>query len=75
MTRLINIDKGGTLADFCLIDGEEVRYPKTLTTPARGARRLVIAVSGADGEARVKGLLLRLSSSSARRGPDKRSSL
>jgi N-methylhydantoinase A/oxoprolinase/acetone carboxylase beta subunit len=65
MTRLINIDNGGSLADFCLIDGQEVRHTKTLTTPARGARRLE----------RVKGLLLRLSSSSARRGPDKRSSL
>ena len=126
MTRLINMDNGGTLTDFCLIDGEEVRYTKTLTTPyglsrclldglakvselaygepqlrrvpstdcirysttqdtdeeavsrellarvndlsACGARRPVIAVS-ADGEARVRGLLLRLSPSSARRGP------
>jgi N-methylhydantoinase A/oxoprolinase/acetone carboxylase beta subunit len=33
MTRLINIDNGGTLTCFCLIDGEEVRYAKTLTTP------------------------------------------
>jgi len=33
MTRLINIDNGGTLTDFCLIDGDEVRYTKTLTTP------------------------------------------
>jgi N-methylhydantoinase A len=33
MTRLINMDNGGTLTDFCLIDGEEVRYTRTLTTP------------------------------------------
>src|SRR5580692_11393722 len=33
MTRLINIDNGGTLTDFCLVDGGEVRYTKTLTTP------------------------------------------
>jgi hypothetical protein len=33
MTRLINIDNGGTLTDFCPIDGGEVRYTKTLTTP------------------------------------------
>jgi N-methylhydantoinase A/oxoprolinase/acetone carboxylase beta subunit len=29
MTRLINIDNGGTLTDFCLVDGDEVRYTKT----------------------------------------------
>ena len=33
MTRLINIDNGGTLTDFCLVDDDEVRYTKTLTTP------------------------------------------
>jgi Hydantoinase/oxoprolinase N-terminal region len=33
MTRLINIDNGGTLTDFCLVDGDEVRYTKALTTP------------------------------------------
>ena len=33
MTRLINIDNGGTLTDFCFVDGGEVRYTKTLTTP------------------------------------------
>ena len=33
MTRLINIDNGGTLTDICVIDGDEVRYTKTLTTP------------------------------------------
>jgi hypothetical protein len=145
MTRLINMDNGDTLTDFCLIGGE-VRNIKTLTTPCglsrclldglakvselaygepqlatRAVHRLhpvfhpghqrsraagrtaavllvadptlveglaatqaqedlltalvgdrwgpVIAVSGADGEARVRGLLPRLSPSSARRGP------
>jgi N-methylhydantoinase A/oxoprolinase/acetone carboxylase beta subunit len=33
MTRLINIDNGGTLTDFCFVDDGEVRYTKTLTTP------------------------------------------
>jgi len=33
MARLINIDNGGTLTDFCVVDGDEVRYTKTLTTP------------------------------------------
>src|SRR6266566_9674263 len=33
MTRLINIDNGGTLTDFCLVDGGDVRYTKILTTP------------------------------------------
>ena len=33
MTRLINIDNGGTLADFCFGDGGEGRYTHTLTTP------------------------------------------
>lgn len=31
--RLINIDNGGTLTDFCVVEGDEVRYTKTLTTP------------------------------------------
>jgi N-methylhydantoinase A len=83
MTWLINVDNGGTTTGFCLVNGGEVRYTKTLTTPydlsrclfdglakasARGARRLVIAVSGSDsagGEARAKGC----TPSSARRGP------
>jgi N-methylhydantoinase A len=33
LTRLINIDNGGTLTDVCVIDGDNVRYTKTLTTP------------------------------------------
>ena len=94
MTWLINVDNGGTTTGFCLVDGGEVRYTKSLTTPydlsrcldvgdealsreptarvndlsARGARRLVIAVSGpdgADGEVRAKDR----TPSSARRGP------
>jgi N-methylhydantoinase A/oxoprolinase/acetone carboxylase beta subunit len=63
MTWLINVDNGGTTTGFCLVDGGEERYTKTLTTPSdlsrclfdglakaseRGARRLVIAASGSD---------------------------
>src|SRR5260370_35752660 len=33
MTWLINVDNGGTTTGFCLVDGGEVRYTKTLTTP------------------------------------------
>ncbi len=33
MTRLINIDNGGTLTDVCIVDGDSIRYTKTLTTP------------------------------------------
>jgi N-methylhydantoinase A len=33
VTRLINIDNGGTLTDVCVVDDEGVRYTKTLTTP------------------------------------------
>ncbi len=36
MTRLINIDNGGTLTDVCVVDG--VRYTKTLITPDIGDR-------------------------------------
>ena len=32
MTRLINIDNGGTLTDVCVIDDDGVRCTKTLTT-------------------------------------------
>lgn len=31
--KLINIDNGGTLTDFCVIDGERIFRTKTLTTP------------------------------------------
>lgn len=33
MGKLINIDNGGTLTDFCLLDGERLIFTKTLTTP------------------------------------------
>lgn len=33
MGKLINIDNGGTLTDFCVQDGATTRYTKTLTTP------------------------------------------
>ena len=34
MTRLINIDNG-TPTYVCVVDGDNVRYTKTLTTPVR----------------------------------------
>ena len=33
MGKLINIDNGGTLTDFCAFDGEQLLFTKTLTTP------------------------------------------
>jgi N-methylhydantoinase A len=33
MTWLINVENGGTTTGFCHVDGGEVRYTKTLTTP------------------------------------------
>ena len=33
MGMLINIDNGGTLTDFCVVDGSHVHRVKTLTTP------------------------------------------
>jgi N-methylhydantoinase A len=51
MTRLINIDNGGTLTDFCLVDDGEVRYTKTLTTPYDLSRCLF------DGLTKVSGLV------------------
>jgi len=33
MTWLINVDNDGAMTGFCLVDGDEVRYTKTLTTP------------------------------------------
>ena len=33
MSKLINIDNGGTLTDICVVDGAQVWYTKTLTTP------------------------------------------
>jgi N-methylhydantoinase A len=33
MGKLINIDNGGTLTDFCAFDGDKVFHTKSLTTP------------------------------------------
>ncbi|SEQ20537.1 N-methylhydantoinase A/oxoprolinase/acetone carboxylase, beta subunit [Solimonas aquatica] len=51
--KLINIDNGGTLTDFCLIDGEMVYRTKSVTTPYDlskcffdGLRKLSSAVYG-----------------------------
>jgi len=33
MGKLISVDNGGTLTDFCLLDGERLLFTKTLTTP------------------------------------------
>lgn len=33
MGKLINIDNGGTLTDFCALDGDKVYHTKSLTTP------------------------------------------
>lgn len=33
MGKIINIDNGGTLTDFCVMEGADVHYAKTLTTP------------------------------------------
>jgi N-methylhydantoinase A len=61
MTRLINIDNGGTLTDFCFVDGGEVRYTKTLTTPYDLSRCLFDGLAKvselAYGEPRLAALL------------------
>ena len=51
MTRLINIDNGGTLTDVCIVDDNGVRYTKTLTTPFDLSRCLF------DGLAKAAGLV------------------
>ncbi|RLA55768.1 MAG: hydantoinase/oxoprolinase family protein [Gammaproteobacteria bacterium] len=33
MGKLINIDNGGTLTDFCALDGDKIYHTKALTTP------------------------------------------
>ncbi len=33
MGKLINIDNGGTLTDFCVFDGDRIHHTKSLTTP------------------------------------------
>ena len=70
MTWLINVDNGGTTTGFCLDAGDEA-LSRELTArvnklSARGARRLVIAASGSDGEARAKGCTLVICSARSR---------
>jgi N-methylhydantoinase A len=48
---LINIDNGGTLTDFCVVDGDRVHRTKTLTTPYDLSKCLF------DGLAKVSRLL------------------
>jgi len=61
MTRLINIDNGGTLTDVCVVDGDEIRDTKTLTTPFDLSRCLFDGLAKASalryGEQRVGALL------------------
>ena len=61
MTTLINIDNGGTLTDICVVDGDEVRYTKTLTTPFDLSRCLFDGLAKASallyGEERLPSLL------------------
>ncbi len=61
MTRLINIDNGGTLTDVCVVDGDDVRYTKTLTTPFDLSRCLFDGLAKASrlvhGEERLGALL------------------
>ena len=49
MTRLINIDNGGTLTDICVISGQDVQYTKTLTTPFDLSRCLFDGLTKASG--------------------------
>ena len=58
MTWLINVGNGGTTTGFCLVDGGEVRYTKTLSTPCYLSRCLF------DGLAKVS----ELTACSPRRG-------
>jgi len=61
VTRLINIDNGGTLTDVCVVDGDGVRYTKTLTTPFDLSRCLFDGLTKASrlvyGEERLAALL------------------
>jgi len=61
VTRLINIDNGGTLTDVCVVDAEGVRYTKTLTTPFDLSRCLFDGLAKASrlvyGEERLGALL------------------
>ena len=61
--KLINIDNGGTLTDFCVIDGGKVYRTKSVTTPydlskcffdgLRKASRLIFAPHGNANSLRV----------------------
>lgn len=62
MGKIINIDNGGTLTDFCAFDGESVFHTKSLTTPFDlskcffdGLKKLAKAIYG--DESRVAELL------------------
>jgi N-methylhydantoinase A len=61
LTRLLNIDNGGTLTDICVIDGDDVAYTKTLTTPFDLSRCLFDGLTKASavvyGEERLAPLL------------------
>jgi N-methylhydantoinase A len=50
MGLLINIDTGGTLTDFCIIDGDRVLSTKTLTTPFDLSRCLIDGLRKASRE-------------------------
>ncbi|MDB6087892.1 MAG: hydantoinase/oxoprolinase family protein [Gammaproteobacteria bacterium] len=50
MGLLINIDTGGTLTDFCIIDGDRVLRTKTLTTPFDLSRCLIDGLKKASFE-------------------------
>lgn len=58
MSKLINIDNGGTLTDICVIDGDRVVHTKTITTPfdlskcfIEGLRKAATVIYGKGGEA------------------------
>lgn len=62
MDKIINIDNGGTLTDFCALDGGKIYHTKSLTTPFDlskcffdGLRKLAKAIYG--DEAQVDELL------------------
>jgi len=61
LTRMINIDNGGTLTDICVISGQDVQYTKTLTTPFDLSRCLFDGLTKASavvyGEDRLSSLL------------------
>lgn len=50
MGLLINIDTGGTLTDFCIIDGERIHRTKSVTTPFDLSRCLFEGLAKASRE-------------------------